>query len=246
MWNLLLKRDKTEAQHFLNLDPRYQKVLKIAENIKERHNSPKLLDIGCGDGAFTFQLARTLKCSEVIGVDISKESLEICSFNQRLSKSYCLDIEKEFIPLPDSYFDFVYAGEIIEHLIDTDRLLDEIHRLLTPEGIAIIDTPNLASLLNRIALFLGFQPYLSSVSLKYNVGKLLSPSKASGEHVGRHIRLFTKRSLKQLLELHHFRIIKTCGAGMSEETNLSRLSNKAFSSITSLAPIMIFVVKKFY
>jgi len=55
-------------------------------------------------------------------------------------------------------FNCVLAGEIIEHIIDTDSFLDEINRILMDNEILIITTPNLANLENRIRLVIGRYP----------------------------------------------------------------------------------------
>ncbi len=54
--------------------------------------------------------------------------------------------------------DVVFAGEIIEHLVDTDRFLQQIRDALKPGGALILTTPNLLNLENRIRMFLGFYP----------------------------------------------------------------------------------------
>ena len=48
-------------------------------------------------------------------------------------------------PFEDARFAAVFAGEIIEHLVDTRRFLDELHRVLRPGGLLVVATPNLAS-----------------------------------------------------------------------------------------------------
>jgi SAM-dependent methyltransferase len=54
------------------------------------------------------------------------------------------------LPFADQSFDMVYAGEVIEHILDGDVALNEWARVLKPGGILIISTPNRRRLLNRL------------------------------------------------------------------------------------------------
>jgi 2-polyprenyl-3-methyl-5-hydroxy-6-metoxy-1,4-benzoquinol methylase len=89
----------------------------------------------------------------------------------------------------------VFAGEIIEHLVDTRRFLDELHRVLRPGGIAVITTPNLASFENRVRLLFGVYP----AWLEYELGD-------QG-----HVRAYTKRTLRTHLTATGFSVEKITG-----------------------------------
>ncbi len=74
-------------------------------------------------------------------------------------------------PLPDNSYDLIVAGEIVEHLFDTDGFARELYRILKPGGTLIISTPNLASWYNRLRLLRGKVPRSFpgvSASLKYD------------------------------------------------------------------------------
>ena len=194
----------------LHLSNRVKKALSV---LKEHHFA-RLLDIGCGDGTFSALLKDF--SDEVYGVDIAKTAVELA--RKKGIKCFKVNVDIEVLPFDDCYFDGVFCGEVIEHLYDPDHLLDEIYRVLAPEGICLITTPNLASWYNRILLLLGFQPYFSEVSLKYNVGRVYKKHLVgidSSSAVAGHIRVFTKRSLVELLKLHSFNIEKVYGADMS-------------------------------
>jgi 2-polyprenyl-3-methyl-5-hydroxy-6-metoxy-1,4-benzoquinol methylase len=50
----------------------------------------------------------------------------------------------------------VFAGEIIGHLFYTEEFLEELHRILKPDGTLILSTPNLVSWANPICLIFGW------------------------------------------------------------------------------------------
>jgi len=211
---------------------RLEKVISVLKN----YHFNRLLDVGCGDGSFSVLLKSFT--NEVYGVDISEKAVE--SANEKITKACVVTVDEEALPFEDNFFDAVFCGEVIEHLYDPDYLLAEIHRVLKPDGLCIITTPNLASWHNRLILLLGFQPYLTEVSLKYNVGKF----KAKLNDISGHIRPFTYKSLKELLKLHDFDFKKAFGVSIAESLPLpANLLEKLLSKKASLALFMVIVVK---
>lgn len=199
-------------KEYKELGDRHKKVLEIFS----RHKFDKILDVGCGDGNFTKLIAKACRAKEVYGIDVSERAIKIAKNNG--IKAFKVDVDEENLPFRDNYFDAVYAGAIIEHLFDPDHFLDEIYRVLKPGGLLVLDTPNLASLYNRLALLLGYQPFDMHVSIRYPIGHLYDglyeqESRSYGYIRGSdHIRLFTYRSLLLILKKHNFTILKVYGA----------------------------------
>ncbi len=226
----------------ISTSPRLSRVARLAR--KYASGSRRLLDIGCGDGVFAAELRELLGARDACGIDISQSAVDVA--NKHGVAAQVVDIDKGNLPFESASFDFIYCGEVIEHLYDPDHLLDEIHRLLAPKGVAILDTPNLASLLNRFALQLGYQPFLTDVSLRYNVGKLRTMGSAGSGH----IRVFTKRALEQLLLCHGFSILDVCGCKSVEPAYGSsypfawRFLDGLISRIPGLAVVVIVVFRK--
>lgn len=224
-------------------EPRFQEVLAILGKLK----GERLLDIGCGDGAFTVLLKEALGAKEAAGIEIAPDA--VVAIEKKGIKAYQLDVDEEPFPFDDAYFDIVYCGEIIEHLFNPDHLLEEVHRILKAEGICIISTPNLAGWPSRLALLLGYQPYPTAVSPEYEgAGKFLI---RGYEGQWGHIRVFTARAFKELLKIHHFKIIRLTGCPVTINTSPSkRLSSfigvvdKVMSKIPSLSNRIIAVVAK--
>lgn len=116
-----------------------------------QNKGEKVLDIGCGDGAF---LKRAAQIGwEAWGVEPDAKA------TARLSGFKVLQGSLPNIPLPDASFDFITLSHVIEHLHDPVAALKEIHRLLKPGGQVWIATPNIESFGRRLfgATWIGIQ-----------------------------------------------------------------------------------------
>jgi methionine biosynthesis protein MetW len=227
-------------------EPRFSKIIEIAHKLNEK--ADRLLDVGCGGGAFTVLLKQAINAKEVFGIDIAEEAVTVAQ--GRGIKAIQVDIDERPLPFDDAYFDVVYCGEIIEHLFNPDHLLEEVHRVLKPKGTALISTPNLAGWPNGIALLFGYQPYPTAVSPKYeSVGKLLI--KGTEGQWG-HIRVFTAKAFKELLRLHHFEIKRLVGCPVLINSPLPPVLStiitgvdKVMSKFPSLSTRLIAIVEKY-
>jgi SAM-dependent methyltransferase len=103
--------------------------------------------------------------------------------------------EMEAFPFADAAFDVVFFCEILEHLQhDPLAVLAQIKRVLRPDGVLILTTPNVARLENRARLLAGENTY--------------DPYSGYGPY-GRHNREYTGDELRQLLAHAGF-AIQTC------------------------------------
>ena len=226
--------------NYREIEDRHRKVLEILSSF----SLERILDVGCGDGNFTKLMARACKAKEVYGIDISEEALRIAMKNGIICRK--IDVDEEDFPFEDNFFDAVTALELIEHLYDPDHFLDEVRRVLKPSGIFVLSTPNLASMHNRIALLLGYQPFPMSVSARINLGRIYEPN--SDQSLD-HIRLFTLHSLKKLLKIHGFKISEVKGSCAQLPKNmrfrdLFRVIDKFFAKFPSLSYRIIIVCQK--
>lgn len=150
----------------------------------------KILDIACYNGYIGEKIKNNNNV--VFGVDASEEAVRISKQKGLIAK--VSDIEKS-LPYKDHLFDLVFAGEIIEHIVDTDFFIDEVKRVLKLGGELIITTPNLASLDRRLMLLFNKNPFFPA-SFSY-------PANAQAGHV----RFFNNKLLIDFLKYKGFKII---------------------------------------
>lgn len=202
--------------------------LKKAFKIIEKHPEGHLLDIGCGSGGISLILKETMPLMDLYGVDISQDA--VCIANKRGLKAFQADLNSSKLPFHDNSFDLVFCGEVIEHIFDTDFLLDEANRVLKPGGTLILTTPNLAAWYNRGALLFGFQPSIAVSLQNPEVGKPMKKAfkKQSSGGSEAHIRFFTKGAIRDLLKIHRFEILSIQGSYYKEPTKQSRILRLMF------------------
>jgi glycosyltransferase involved in cell wall biosynthesis/2-polyprenyl-3-methyl-5-hydroxy-6-metoxy-1,4-benzoquinol methylase len=108
--------------------------------------SPNVLDYGCAHGHYTMPLAKMFPKGAFTGVDISSRAVAAANkWAERDQLHNAEFVELQSTPLSDQFpdkFDIIIAGEVLEHVIDPWKLLDELRSVLTPGGCIILTTPN--------------------------------------------------------------------------------------------------------
>jgi SAM-dependent methyltransferase len=110
----------------------------------------RLLELGAGSGAL---LARYAEGNRVTAMDVDEPALEAC--RQRLGVETVWGDFALALPFPDGAFDAVVAGETLEHVPYPPIFLDEIRRVLVPEGMFVGSVPNAYRYRNRIDVLIG-------------------------------------------------------------------------------------------
>jgi SAM-dependent methyltransferase len=100
---------------------------------------PRVLDLGCGDGRISGLLAEA--GGVVTGVDPSATALERARAAHPQIRFLAPDDDGS-LPLADASFDVVVAVNVLEHVADTQRLMSEARRVLTPDGRLVVAVPN--------------------------------------------------------------------------------------------------------
>jgi 2-polyprenyl-3-methyl-5-hydroxy-6-metoxy-1,4-benzoquinol methylase len=98
----------------------------------------RVLDVGCGEGRFSAELERA--GARVVGIDVAEEPL-------RRARARHPELDVRLVAdggpweLADASFDAVWAGEVLEHVLDTAAWLSEVRRVLRSGGSLLVSTP---------------------------------------------------------------------------------------------------------
>jgi SAM-dependent methyltransferase len=170
-----------------------------------------ILDIGGGSGINLTLYSEVTGATKLCSIDIREPKIKLNGINY--IKSAVEDLPSLNLPK----FDAITLTEVIEHLLDPDSVLENIVNLLDDNGVLIITTPNLGSILNIMTLILGFQPPDTEVSIRKPYAR---PFRRNGGQVVGHVHVFTVRSLREMIETHGLRVlsINTCGIVFNKES----------------------------
>jgi ubiquinone/menaquinone biosynthesis C-methylase UbiE len=101
----------------------------------------RVLDVACGEGYGSALLARG--AAHVTGVDVSAEAID------HAKRAYADRGNLEFLcatctalPLGDASVDVAVSFETLEHIAEQDPFLDELARVLKPDGVLVLSCPN--------------------------------------------------------------------------------------------------------
>lgn len=103
-------------------------------------SNKRVLDVACGEGYGARMLAEV--ASEVVGVDINPTVIAHASATyNRSNLQFCVGSCTR-VDLPDASIDLVISFETLEHHAEHDAMLAELRRVLTPDGMLVISTPD--------------------------------------------------------------------------------------------------------
>jgi len=168
----------------------HEYLIKSIENTLKNLNTSniELLDIGCGNGVLTSKISKFFK--HTTGIDLSGTGIELAQKmkNERLTfKNMSIDdmIESK------KKFKFITSFEVIEHQYLPDDFLNKINKILEDDGTLLLSTPYNGYIKNLIISLLGKNDW------HYN------PLWRHG-----HIKFFSIKTLRNILEKCNFKIIK--------------------------------------
>ena len=184
-----------------------------------------VLDVGCGEGFFAAQLAAN--GNRIVGVDRLTEPKQA----HVLEKYIQADLENGLSVAQQSVgerrFDRILLQDVLEHVRCPERIIAECHALLKPHGQILVSLPNVANVTVRLALLFG--------RFDYRERGILDRT---------HLRFYTRRTARRLLEDAGFEIVIArmsvmpieLALGWSAENPLMRAANGLLTIATKLMP----------
>lgn len=189
-----------EKMNMYDLKKRLQVV--FGELLTEDIQHKELLDAGCGTGWFS--KAACERGAKVTSIDLGKNLL-----NEVAKKCDSKRVEGSILELPfkNDFFDVIVCSEVIEHVPNPKKAIQELQRVLKPNGILVLTTPNkfwhfslcIANLFN-LRPYQGLENWLGYFELK----KIIQQMNFKIEKMhGIHLFPFVIPFLNPILDLFH-------------------------------------------
>lgn len=164
----------------------------VGEKVVEHKN---ILTLGGGTGR---DIRYLLKNNKVYAVEYSESAIE--SLKKLGIKTYKADLNNPISDIRTSSMDIAIAKDILEHLERPSTLISEIHRVLKPDGYAVIDVPNHFFLPMRLSILFGHNMIWKTFDHSHE--------KDFKEWDYMHKIFFTWRGFQEFLKVHKMKIIK--------------------------------------
>jgi SAM-dependent methyltransferase len=118
----------------------FQRHLVAYNHLLNLVEAKRVLDLGCGEGYGADLLAS--RAREVVGVDLAPEAVYHARKTYRRPNLRFRYMDIYRLELGEESFDVVCSLQVIEHLHEPERFMEEARRVLKPGGICVITTPN--------------------------------------------------------------------------------------------------------
>lgn len=140
-----------------------------------KNDEQAILDLGCGTGILTEQLAEL--CNKVIGVDSSQSMID--KAKEQFGNIEFMVCDALALPF-ENEFDVVFSNAVFHWISDHDALLKNIHKVLKPQGLLVCEfgaNGNIATIENAFAKACNSLGYVYEPKFNFPVaedfGKLL-------------------------------------------------------------------------
>lgn len=215
---------------------KYEDRLPLCVEIIAGLNPARVLDIGAGDGLVLDLLAKRIRDRpELVGLELNADAVR--RIRERGYGAHECSASSEY-PFDDGHFDVVFAGEVIEHVIDPDAMLRECRRVLASSGTLVITTPNLLAWHNRLLMLLGVTPFFVEHSYVETYGPMYSVRRRPSVPVG-HLRIYNLTPLKALLARNGFAVKTVQGCAFLPIPGLFTLDKTISRTRSGLASLLV-------
>jgi 2-polyprenyl-3-methyl-5-hydroxy-6-metoxy-1,4-benzoquinol methylase len=180
-------------------------------------HSRRVLEIGCGKGNTLAYLKDNSYCDWTCGVELFPEAVE--SAKEKLDEVHHGNIEEMILPIEPGTIDMILCLDVLEHLINPQKVVAYLHTLLSEDGMIIASIPNIR---HYSASF----PLLILNKWEYKDYGILDNT---------HLRFFVRSTAIDLMQSSGLVLDKIMPTGLGRKGFLlNKVSFKIFESFLSL------------
>jgi len=153
------------------------------------HPGMRFLDCGCGPGTITLGFAQVIAPGRVTGIDVGSSQISIARENasqQAITNADFLEGNIYQLPFEEDLFDGAFSHAVLEHLQEPLKALQQFLRVLKPDGVLGVRTPDWGGFLIAPS-----NPELNQAIEYY---KLLQQRNGGNPYVGRQLRALLREA----------------------------------------------------
>jgi methionine biosynthesis protein MetW len=150
----------------------------------------RVLELGCSTGFMSHYMAEKRGCL-VTGVEVDSDAAQQAARFCKQILTRDLNRQDWSADLDKNSFDVVLMGDVLEHLVNPAKLLAQIRELLDTNASIVVCLPNVLHWITRLKLLVGRFDYEAGGTLDHT-----------------HLRFYTVKTARQLIESAGFRITR--------------------------------------
>jgi SAM-dependent methyltransferase len=139
-YQLHLSRGDTVLKDVEGRTQKFKKILSILKDVEPDLASAVCLDLGCSSGIITSLLGGA--CRTTIGLDIDQEAVQYAKERRASSRVHFLIGDSMFLPFKEGSLDVIVCNHVYEHVPESARLMEEVHRVLKKGGVCYFSAGN--------------------------------------------------------------------------------------------------------
>ena len=129
-------RSVNKDKNFIRRNVHLKRFKEVAGMVEPKGG--KILDIGCADGMFTKVILEKSKADKIVGIDVLENSINWARKHWKKEKRMQFMVaDAHKLPFKSRSFDVVVALEVLEHVFEPVKVLQEIKRVLKPKGYVV-------------------------------------------------------------------------------------------------------------
>lgn len=187
-YSTITEGDRHYFKETMGIDPMYSLGVRydLLSLMDAKKENLCLMEIGCACGGTLLQIKSHNPSAEIYGVELSESAAAVAkNFGTVLQQDMLLIKDEKY----NNKFDYILMGDVLEHIVDTDGALDKVYGWLKKGGQLLVSVPNISNITVLSELMLGQFTYRDSGILDRT-----------------HMRFFTFKEMKTLLEHHGFKV----------------------------------------
>lgn len=119
---------------------KFEKIISVLQDFHPRTQSLSCLDIGCSSGIITSLLGNHFRMA--IGMDIDQEAVQYAKVRTPLPQVQFLIADSMAFPFRNNSIDVIVCNHVYEHVPYTDKMMDEVYRVLKEDGFCYFSAGN--------------------------------------------------------------------------------------------------------